>query len=554
MNRPEAFPNWKTDVRNIVSLVFCRLGVDPASAGGIYSGAWAFPEASNCCGKSLQYPAMAVAATLARYGHLADSGWAREIARRQSLLVTYDAHETGVVEDGIDGGPVVAGAWFNLAHPWPLRATMEMLAWQGEFLGANRENHILRSSSVVRQVQYGNGRISYATFDAAPPCHDVLRLAFRPQTIWAGATPLAQRSDLRANGYTVRQLANGDCLVEVRHDGCPAVTIHGDDPQQMAEDDQFQYSGPWSIEDSAEASGRNLHVAETPGASATFSFEGNQVRLVGRAAAEGGLADVYLDGVKQLCGIDFWCPQPRDQQVVCYKNGLGPGKHTIRIVAAGARNPLSRGNRIYLDAVQWSAADGSSGFGEGSGPTEPQRVIFGYMGRHDHVDSQGQSWRPATEFVLRLRTMADLVPISLWTEPRAQQVGNTADPELYRRGVFGNDFTAWFTVRPQESCYVRIKLCQTEAPRWPGGFATSIDIGGKRAVTDMDIAATAGGLGRAVDLTFNDVAPTGGVIPIRFHHRLGGTAMVQAIEVGRGKTSPGASPVETRVAPDGKAP
>jgi hypothetical protein len=85
MNRPEAFPNWKTDVRNIVSLVFCRLGVDPASAGGIYSGAWAFPEASNCCGKSLQYPAMAVAATLARYGHLADSGWAREIARRQSI-------------------------------------------------------------------------------------------------------------------------------------------------------------------------------------------------------------------------------------------------------------------------------------------------------------------------------------------------------------------------------------------------------------------------------------------------------------------------------------
>ena len=77
MDRREAFPQWKSDIRNFMSLFLCRSSVDPGSAGDVYSGAWAFPEASNCCGKSLQYPTMHMAATWARYAALADDAWAR---------------------------------------------------------------------------------------------------------------------------------------------------------------------------------------------------------------------------------------------------------------------------------------------------------------------------------------------------------------------------------------------------------------------------------------------------------------------------------------------
>ena len=101
-----------------------------------------------------------------------------------------------------------------------------------------------------------------------------------------------------------------------------------------------------------------------------------------------------------------------------------------------------------MDAVQWSAAQGESGFGEGGGPTETQRVIFGYVGRKDYVDSAGHVWRPATEFIMRLGAMADLVPASFWTEPQLDKVAGTSDPELYRYGVYGRDFTAYFTVAP----------------------------------------------------------------------------------------------------------
>lgn len=549
LQRREAFPDWQTDVRNIVSLFFCRSSVDPGSAGDVYSGAWAFPEASNCCGKSLQYPSMATAALLARYAVAADSAWAREVARRQTILATYDAHETGLVEDGIDGGAVVAGAWFNLAHPWPLRAIMELLAWQPEWFGAARENHLMRSSSVVQSVRYGKGRIAYQTFDAAAPCEDVLRLAFVPKAVTADGQPLPAAPALAQNGYTVRPLANGDCLVTIRHDGCRAVVVEGEDPQEMVEDDGLQYEGAWSLVEAADASGGSLRVASATGARAKVTFTGNQVRLIGRAAPDGGRADVYLDGVRQLCGIDCWCPAPRDQQVLCYKNGLTQGAHTLEIVAQGAKNPLAAGTNVYVDAVQWSAAQGVSGTGAGGGPAEPQRVIFGYVGRKDYVDAAGHAWRPATEFILRIRALADLVPMSFWTESQAKEVAGTPDPELYRYGVHGPDFTAYFTVAPTPTYHVRLKFCQTAEPAQPGGYATNVELQGQPVVTDMDIAATAGGLGRAVDLVFNDVRPRHGVIAIRFRHRFAGDALVQAIEVGPGACPPGATPVPFRFPP-----
>ncbi|MGO8688760.1 MAG: malectin domain-containing carbohydrate-binding protein [Thermoguttaceae bacterium] len=544
MDRREAFPQWKTDIRNTMSMFFCRSSVDPGSAGDVYSGAWAFPEASNCCGKSLQYPTMHMAAALARYAALTGDPWAREVARRQTILCTYDAHETGVVEDNVDGGVMVAGQWFNLAHPWPLRMVMEMLAWQPEWFGPARENHIMRSTSVVRDVRYGKGRVAYRTFDAEAPCEDVLRLAFTPTAVSADGKPLQLRQDAAENGYTVKPLSNGDCIVTVRHEGCPAILVEGDDPQHSVAHERLEYEGAHS------PYGKKWGEALMAGARARLTFHGNQVRLIGQAGPDGGKADVYLDGVKQLCGIDCWCPQVRMGQVLCYKNGLAQGKHTLEIVATGTKNAVSRGTNVHIEGIQYSAAQGESSFGPGGGPTDTQRVIFGYVGRKDFVDSSGSAWRPATEFILRLGPMADLVPASFWTEPQLKDVAGTADPELYRYGVYGRDFTAYFTVSPQQSYHVRLKFCQAHKPSEPGGYATNIEINGRPAATDMDVAATAGGLGKAVDLVFNDIRPQHGVIAVRFLGSPGTIAMIQAIEVGPGPAGEGAKPVAFPFPPD----
>ena len=77
------------------------------------------------------------------------------------LMATYDGLPNGVVKDGLFGESVATGEWSNLAHPWPLCQVMEALAWLPREFGANRENHIMRSTSVVKEVLYEKGRIRY---------------------------------------------------------------------------------------------------------------------------------------------------------------------------------------------------------------------------------------------------------------------------------------------------------------------------------------------------------------------------------------------------------
>ena len=162
---------------------------------------------------------------------LADSEWAREMAAGRSILATYDVHETGVVEDNIDGGAIVAGDWFKIAHPMALKHCLAAMAWMPDVFGAGRENHIMRSSSVVTNVVYGKGRVVYTTFDGEPNAVDIVRLAFRPTAVTADERPLLQTAAASADGYQLQELSNGDFIVTVRHAGARAIVLTGDDPQ-----------------------------------------------------------------------------------------------------------------------------------------------------------------------------------------------------------------------------------------------------------------------------------------------------------------------------------
>ena len=193
MKYPQAYPNWRNDLRNMLSLLWNRNGADPASQGDVYSGAWAFPESSVCCGTSLSYNQYTAGPTLIRYGVLAGSEWAREIGRRMMLMATYDSLPNGVVKDGLLGDQVATGEWSNLAHPWPLCQALEAIAWLPEYFGPNRENHIVRSTSVVTSVLYEQGRIAYSTYDAPPGVQEVLRLAFQPASVEADGRRLKPR-------------------------------------------------------------------------------------------------------------------------------------------------------------------------------------------------------------------------------------------------------------------------------------------------------------------------------------------------------------------------
>jgi hypothetical protein len=261
---------------------------------------------------------------------------------------------------------------------------------------------------------------------------------------------------------------------------------------------------------------------------------------------------VYLDGAKQLAPVDCWNPSPRHQQVLYYRNGLAQGTHTLKVAARGAGNPLSKGARIGVDSVQYSWAGGIANYPSGTGPREPQRIIFGYTARTDYRDSAGHLWRPATELVTRGAPGVDTVSAFWWTNPAPGEITGTTDPELYRYGVHGGDFWVNLTVGPGRY-HARLKFAATR------GLDTrrncfDIRINGRRVAGSLDVAAAAGGPGRAVDLVFKDIAPSNGVIEIRFtaarmaqaEKTVPGEAFVQAIEIGPDRGGKGVKPVSVK--------
>lgn len=536
-NRQE-FGNWRVDLRNILSLIFNRNGVDPGSQGEMYSGAWAFPESSTCCGTSLSYNQYTAGPTFLRYGVITENEWAKEVGRRMMLMATYDSTSNGVVKDGLFGAPVATGEWSNLAHPWPLCQLMEAMGWLPEVFGANRENHIVRSSSVISTVVYEKGRVWYRTFDAPRGTVDVLRLAFVPTRVTADGQALAQRTDLAQNGFTVVRLGNGDAVIHIRHDGSLEVMVEGDDPQETVGDEQLTYRGNWQVIGEHRDGGGSLHVSREAGAVMQYHFRGNQVRLIGRVGEKGGLAEVYLDGKRQAAPVDFWNPVVRHRQVVFTQSGLKAGEHKLRLVVSGKGNPISGGSDVYVDGIQYSAAEGDAGFGQGGGPAGYQRMIFGYPKRKDYIDCAGRTWRPATEFVIRSGYGTDAVKESWWTARRSMYIGNTQDEELYRYGVHGPEFWVNLTVAPGRY-YVTLKFADT--PLHPAlqhdaqgrriSHTVSAFINGQLVLDKMNIPEAAGGLFRAADFTFGGIEAQHGAIEvyIRGHE---GEAILQALEIG----------------------
>ena len=77
----------------------------------------------------------------------------------------------------------------------------------------------------------------------------------------------------------------------------------------------------------------------------------------------------------------------------------------------------------------------------------------------------------------------------------------------------------------------------------PTKRAVTIRVNGEPNVTALDLAATAGGLNRAVDLVFDDIEPQHGMVAINFTGPNDGEAIVQAIEVGPGPGGVGAKQI-----------
>lgn len=116
------------------------------------------------------------------------------------------------------------------------------------------------------------------------------------------------------------------------------------------------YSGSWTNWlNSAHFGGSLRYTNGAAGTKATVSFVGTSVGLVATQAADGGQADLYLDGVYKG-RIDFYASSTRTRRMIVVLNGLartasGGAAHQLEVRWVTSHNAASIGYRLYLDGA-----------------------------------------------------------------------------------------------------------------------------------------------------------------------------------------------------------
>ena len=216
-----SFSGWESDVGYLLDWVRETFGLGP------FYGAWAINEQQSpdrriwCCSRAgLGSHTSRWAGINAMYYEKTGDGAARENAFRSTNYATYFAADNGVVS--CCGHTYrQPGTWFSDGYGDYLRHIMWVMGAIPE-LAPIGENHLVRSSSVVQDVKYGNNSVEYTTFDDSSTA--VLRLAFKPGKVTAGGRTLRMRNDLTAPGWTWRPLESGG-VARVHHRGGRKVTI-----------------------------------------------------------------------------------------------------------------------------------------------------------------------------------------------------------------------------------------------------------------------------------------------------------------------------------------
>lgn len=141
----------------------------------------------------------------------------REAARRSYNWVTYFQGLPGSAHP-----PFTGQFWFTDEFSDGPRRLMDGFWAVPEWAPAD-ESHLLGSSSVVTNIAYGKGSVTYSTFDA--DSSDVLRIDFTPRFITADGNPLAPQSNPSLSGYTFDP-ATG--VLRIRHEHARNIDIHGE--------------------------------------------------------------------------------------------------------------------------------------------------------------------------------------------------------------------------------------------------------------------------------------------------------------------------------------
>ena len=214
---------WPMMTGRLLDWVKTRFGRGP------YLGAWAIdeqgtPDGRGCCSRAgLGSHTSRWAAVNALYYEKTGDLQAREDAVRSMNYATYFALSDGRISccgEGFGGQ-----FWFSDGYSDYLRHFTWAMGAMPEYAPTGQD-HLLRSSSVVQKVEYGQGTLSYRTFNA--DATEVIRLSYLPRKVNAGGRALTKADAGGADSYSVQPLGNGDYVLRLHHVSSREVTVSGE--------------------------------------------------------------------------------------------------------------------------------------------------------------------------------------------------------------------------------------------------------------------------------------------------------------------------------------
>jgi len=201
LEHPDWDPDWRTDVRGIQDWVLKTLGLDYWKRYG-----------PTIIGEQTVYKVQGQSHTSRhasvelRYAEQSGDTSRKEEAVRQLNWATYM-----VDDDGKNWYPnfELQEIWWTDGYGDYVRHYLRAMGAAPE-LAPPGQNHLLRTTSVCRKVEYQPRRVAYDTFDDSG--EEVLRLVSRPRAVRCGGRPLPYRKGPAEEGWGWEPLSSGGVL------------------------------------------------------------------------------------------------------------------------------------------------------------------------------------------------------------------------------------------------------------------------------------------------------------------------------------------------------
>lgn len=220
LDHPDFDPNWKTDLPMLIRwtednfIYRCAPG-EPANQWG-----------ANIVGEQdsfiykMDYQTARYAAECARWYAVSGEEAYKEKAWRSLNWVTYCNDSIGMANESPLSKDI--SNWWSDCYGEGPRMFYHALAAVPEWAPPG-ENHILYSKGVLKNVFYQARKIQYTAMDKTGT--EYLRLAFKPGKITLNGLEIIKGSNINRQGYTIKDLQNGDYAVNIKRMNAGNIVI-----------------------------------------------------------------------------------------------------------------------------------------------------------------------------------------------------------------------------------------------------------------------------------------------------------------------------------------